>query len=467
LVLVSIIGVISLVHLVYQDIIEKRPTGTPMILMIVVYLFITILYQLSKRGHSILASTTLVLFVLTLATYMSIRWGVSIPLGLLFFGLSVSLAGILLNSTLAFLLIILNTAVLLGVFIFQSTFFPDVLFKWRTGALHLGDVIVYACTLALGGIVAGISNKTMEQSLRERNDYAIALEKEKNSLDQKVKSRTKELEEANQTIQQAYENFRAIEKERIIEINKQAAVGKIATGLLHDVSNSVTYVSAAIRDEAFQKNGNGAIKSKSHSRNLQTIEEGLKALTEMLNSTKKIVKKNSVETYFYPGEEIQKVLRLFSYSAKKKQVSFHISLPSASVLHGDPVKFFQCLANLIANAIEAYATTRRQKKRSIWVRTLEQDNMLLISVSDNASGIKQKNQSHMFEPFFTTKHPQEGTGIGLCEVKEIMEQLFHGSISFESTEGKGTTFWLKFPLLKYTDYKNSDETKTSLKYDQT
>ncbi len=72
---------------------------------------------------------------------------------------------------------------------------------------------------------------------------------------------------------------------------------------------------------------------------------------------------------------------------------------------------------------------------------------LRISVSDTGQGIDEETKNHIFEPFFTTKPNGEGTGMGLAVVQGIVTSL-DGAISFETEEGKGTTFHVALPAVE-------------------
>ena len=63
---------------------------------------------------------------------------------------------------------------------------------------------------------------------------------------------------------------------------------------------------------------------------------------------------------------------------------------------------------------------------------------------DNGCGIPANVRERIFEPFFSTKPVGEGTGLGLSISYGIVTE-FGGEISFESAEGAGTTFTLRFP----------------------
>ncbi|HET9991632.1 MAG TPA: response regulator [Kofleriaceae bacterium] len=69
---------------------------------------------------------------------------------------------------------------------------------------------------------------------------------------------------------------------------------------------------------------------------------------------------------------------------------------------------------------------------------------VMLTVTDNGTGIAPETQARMFEPFFTTKPPSDGTGLGLSTVFGIVNQS-GGTIWADSTLGSGTTFFICFP----------------------
>lgn len=69
-------------------------------------------------------------------------------------------------------------------------------------------------------------------------------------------------------------------------------------------------------------------------------------------------------------------------------------------------------------------------------------NNIAIAVQDTGEGIPEDVRSRLFTPLFTTK--SKGQGFGLAVVKRMTEAL-NGEVTFESEEGKGTRFVLRFP----------------------
>ncbi len=70
---------------------------------------------------------------------------------------------------------------------------------------------------------------------------------------------------------------------------------------------------------------------------------------------------------------------------------------------------------------------------------------ITITITDNGEGMTPEVQQRLYENFFTTKPIGEGTGLGMAITKDIIENKHGGTISFDSTEGQGTTFRLSIP----------------------
>ncbi|MBU1567773.1 MAG: response regulator [Proteobacteria bacterium] len=129
----------------------------------------------------------------------------------------------------------------------------------------------------------------------------------------------------------------------------------------------------------------------------------------------------------------------------------------ATVL-ADPVQIHQIIVNLCTNAGHAMRERGGTLKVTIEKAPPSQDLLGLnpiaeslkyvrIRIGDTGHGIPEKIRSRIFDPFFTTKNKNEGTGLGLSMVHGIISSL-KGQITFDSTEGKGTTFDIYLPLVE-------------------
>jgi len=107
-----------------------------------------------------------------------------------------------------------------------------------------------------------------------------------------------------------------------------------------------------------------------------------------------------------------------------------------------PDELSQVWTNILHNSIQAM-----DSKGKLFIKGKFKNNLITISFKDNGKGIPKDIQDKIFEPFFTTKASGEGTGLGLDIIKKIIEK-HNGTISFESKEGVGTTFFVNLPLNK-------------------
>lgn len=106
----------------------------------------------------------------------------------------------------------------------------------------------------------------------------------------------------------------------------------------------------------------------------------------------------------------------------------------------------QVFLNLIVNAVQAIQEAgRKPSEGEITVKTTSLDDNILISISDNGTGIAKENRSKIFNPFFTTKEVGKGTGQGLSITHEIVTVRHGGRIWFETETRKGTTFHVLLP----------------------
>ena len=85
----------------------------------------------------------------------------------------------------------------------------------------------------------------------------------------------------------------------------------------------------------------------------------------------------------------------------------------------------------------------------IWLsyRVVPHQHKAVLSVSDNGCGMSADEKKHIFEPYHTTKGNGQNFGLGLYYCYNVMNS-HNGSIQVESLPGKGSTFFLLFPMQK-------------------
>jgi signal transduction histidine kinase len=104
----------------------------------------------------------------------------------------------------------------------------------------------------------------------------------------------------------------------------------------------------------------------------------------------------------------------------------------------------QVILNLIVNAAHAIGDLGSAERGTIRIATRVEGDSVVLSVADTGCGMPPDVQAKIFEPFFTTKPLGRGTGQGLAIARMIVDK-HHGSLTFESHVGAGTTFFVRIP----------------------
>jgi signal transduction histidine kinase len=105
-----------------------------------------------------------------------------------------------------------------------------------------------------------------------------------------------------------------------------------------------------------------------------------------------------------------------------------------------PDELSQVWTNLVHNALQAMEYTG-----TLTIVVHQNENRILVDITDSGKGVPEEIQEKIFDPFFTTKPSGEGSGLGLDIVKRIIEK-HQGAITFSSEPGR-TTFSVSLPII--------------------
>ncbi len=182
------------------------------------------------------------------------------------------------------------------------------------------------------------------------------------------------------------------------------------------------------------------------SKMLTTINYELKRLTSLINDLLDVSRLEtdkfklnstaiSLKNYLSRIVENMQIL-----SEKHKIVAKNI--PDVTII-GDRDKLDQVFINLISNAVK-YSP----ENTTVTISATPAKNKVVIAVSDQGIGIKEKDIPHIFDKYFQIKSGKRGSGfgLGLYITKEIIKK-HKGTIRVQSTEGKGSTFYITLPVI--------------------
>jgi signal transduction histidine kinase len=292
-------------------------------------------------------------------------------------------------------------------------------------------------------------------------------------LEKLVAARTHELA---QSIDQLRES-----QSQLIQTGKMVAVGQLAAGIAHEINtpiqfvgDSVSFIHSAVRDmlrlldcyaawiKSAQTNGPTMaveIARAEEEADLPYLVENLpKAIDrslEGLDRVSTIVR--SMKEFAHPEQremttvdlnhalESTLIIARSEYKYVADVTTDLGDLPQVLCYAGE---LNQVFLNILVNAAHAIASKVKDtnERGTITVRTRREGTSVVVSIGDTGTGIPRKIWERVFDPFFTTKEVGKGTGQGLAIAHSVVVDKHGGQLTFESEEGKGTTFCIRLPI---------------------
>ncbi len=235
------------------------------------------------------------------------------------------------------------------------------------------------------------------------------------------------------------------------EAQKLEAVGRLAGGIAHDFNNVLMAITG-ISDMVLEDLGNDD-PIREDLKEIQQAAERAASLTRQLLafSRRQMLKPVELDLNAVLADMQKMLRRLIGEDVELVTVLE----PDLWKVEADAGQIEQVLMNLAVNARDALPDggtltieTRNLEVDRAASRRLEDiapGHYVMVTVSDDGTGMTEETRSQVFEPFFTTKELGKGTGLGLSTCYGIVKQT-GGSITVESEVGLGTTFRILLPM---------------------
>lgn len=245
----------------------------------------------------------------------------------------------------------------------------------------------------------------------------------------------------------------------LMERERLASLGQLIGGIAHNLKTPIMSISGAAEGltdlvkEYDSSIDDPEVNSQDHHDIAKDMNEWIvkiKEYTEYMSDIITAVKGQAVtlsETdniSFDIDELVKRVDILMKHELKNALIYMNVQMnaPKSTKIHGDINSLVQVINNMISNAIQAYNGKTEQNIDLILNKV---DSNLVISIKDYGCGLPQKVKEKLFKEMITTKG-KNGTGLGLYMSYSTIKAHFNGNITFESEEGKGTTFNIILPL---------------------
>ena len=248
-------------------------------------------------------------------------------------------------------------------------------------------------------------------------------------------------------------------QETLMEAERLSSLGQLIGGIAHNLKTPIMSIAGAAEGltdlvkEYDSSIDDPEVNSQDHhdiAKDMTEWIEKIKEYTEYMSDIITAVKGQAVtlsETEnisFDIDELVKRVDILMKHELKNALIYMNVEMkaPKSTKIHGDINSLVQVVNNMISNAIQAYNGKTEQNMDLILEKS---GSNLIISVKDYGCGLPQKVQDKLFKEMITTKG-KNGTGLGLYMSYSTIKAHFNGNITFESVEGKGTTFNIILPL---------------------
>ena len=291
----------------------------------------------------------------------------------------------------------------------------------------------------------------------KRSDEIGQLAGSFNEMTKSLKDRTVEVEKNVLMLQNTNKELQS-SQEKLIQSEKLASLGQLASSIAHDIKNPLGAISNSlfslreIVKEYGESIGDSTVNEDDHREIagdmrgiIKTISDSAKHANDVISNissyTNEIV--HATPKKFDVVRTLGRMRSILEHELKNGHCELSIEHRDGEIiLYGESGKFIQVISNLVINSIHAYESNSSGK---IELKACKEEDGIQIVVTDYGCGIAGENLGKIFDYMFTTKGSGEGTGLGLHIVKGMVEDHFGGEIDVTSQVGVGTTFTLKFP----------------------
>jgi signal transduction histidine kinase len=226
--------------------------------------------------------------------------------------------------------------------------------------------------------------------------------------------------------------------ERLLQIEKLATAGMLATGVAHELNNPLASISSLVQILMERE------QSPDNLEKLRLIFSQVNRISQILRDMMEFARPKKPERAPVDlNRIIERAMRLVAFDRRFRQLAISTALdPQLPMLSLDHGQLEQVFLNLFLNARDAMPDGGALRVTSRYDQAAR---AVVVEVHDSGKGIPSEHLERVFDPFFTTKSAGTGTGLGLSICYSIVT-AHGGQIAVESARERGTSVRLSFPV---------------------
>jgi signal transduction histidine kinase/CheY-like chemotaxis protein len=257
-------------------------------------------------------------------------------------------------------------------------------------------------------------------------------------------------------LQNAYDELRQTQQ-GVIEQERLRALGKMASGIAHDINNALSPV--VVYSELLMRENHGQTP-EAVKRYLGHIKTAGEDIAHIVSRMREFYRRREQNEQVFAANLNDLAAQVIDLTRPRwhdiplehglvidVQTDFEEDLPG---IVGNPSELREAITNLVLNAVDAMPSGGKiilRTRTCLWDNSaLRKASHVKLEVQDTGFGMDEETRTRCLEPFFTTKG-QRGTGLGLAMVYGVAER-HEAKIEIESVLGRGTILRLVFPIRK-------------------
>lgn len=293
----------------------------------------------------------------------------------------------------------------------------------------------------------------LQQKLEELVQAEEELKKTNEELEQRVAERTAELEKSRSELEAQNDNllkiYRELEKETgqrirameelsekerlLIQQSRMAAMGEMLGNIAHQWRQPLNVLGMIIQQlEISYEFGefSGELLQKSIGEAMEIVLH----LSQTIDDFRNFSDPDKAKSLFSVKEVVTKTVSLIGESFREQHINIEVSTSGDPQISGYPSEYAQVLLNVLINARDALFEQGTKEAR-ITVRSWMEGGRAVVTIADNAGGIKEEIIDKIFDAYFTTKELGKGSGVGLFMAKTIVEKNMGGRLTVRNVRG--------------------------------
>ncbi|MBC7371826.1 MAG: GHKL domain-containing protein [Bdellovibrionaceae bacterium] len=271
------------------------------------------------------------------------------------------------------------------------------------------------------GLAVFMAVRKLQTVIKKLNDF-------NENLENKVSSRTQELEEKQQMLLQS---------------TKMSVIGELSSGIAHEINNPLALI---LLNAELTLNLVTATNDAKLNRPLETIIKSVERISKIVAGLRRFTRDSShdLKTHVSLLQIVEDGLSLCAQKMKKNHIELKLNEPERELIaYCIPQQITQVLLNLLNNSVDA-VLSQTQEPRWIQVEIAEKDLFLELSITDSGPGISPLHHPNIMQPYFTTKDPGKSLGLSLSISRGVIEN-HQGNLNYDA-KSQHTRFVIRLPL---------------------